>query len=180
MLAWGYNRYGQVGDATTTHATEPVRLELPSGSAAAAVGAGNYHGLAVTRGPSSTTSVTADPRETTVGHEVTFTAGVTCSTGAVAQGEVRFVNTHGRLLGTAALVDGVATLTVSDLAEGEHTVVAEYVGHPRSRGTTGSATAAARVAADRPDRGGRWRRRLGRRHGPRWRTGARHGPRGRV
>jgi LPXTG-motif cell wall-anchored protein len=127
IYAWGYNRYGQIGDGTTTNRNLPTQVDLPAGSVAVAVGRGNYHSLAVVQGPSSTTTLSAHPEQVTVGEEVGLTAEVACSAGA-AEGEVRFVGGDGRVIGTAQLEDGVARISVSDLTQGTHTIVAEYLG----------------------------------------------------
>ena len=49
--AWGDNRYGQLGDGTTTHRTAPVKVEKPTDAPAdftyTQVNAGGYHSLAL-------------------------------------------------------------------------------------------------------------------------------------
>jgi len=48
VLAWGYNAYGQLGDATTLNRFTPVRTSLPSGTTVTAIAGGEYHSLALT------------------------------------------------------------------------------------------------------------------------------------
>ncbi|MGL3150672.1 hypothetical protein ACSS7Z_09955 [Microbacterium sp. A82] len=45
--AWGYNRYGQLGDGKNTHSNVPVRVQIPDGVTVTQVSAGNYHSVAV-------------------------------------------------------------------------------------------------------------------------------------
>ncbi len=46
LWAWGYNYWGQVGDATNTQSNTPVQIMVP-GSGVTAIAAGYYHSLAV-------------------------------------------------------------------------------------------------------------------------------------
>ena len=48
VYAWGDNLYGQLGDGTTGNSSVPVRVSLPAGVLATAVGAGDNHSLVVT------------------------------------------------------------------------------------------------------------------------------------
>ncbi len=47
VLAWGNNKYGQLGDDSTTQSDVPVRVDLPRNFKAVAVAAGCYHSLAL-------------------------------------------------------------------------------------------------------------------------------------
>ncbi|MER5646408.1 ice-binding family protein [Streptosporangium sp. NPDC002524] len=58
---------------------------------------------------------------------ITFTATVTASDGSIPMGSVTFV-TDGMTLGTAQLVNGVASLTTSTLPTGVYRIVAYYPG----------------------------------------------------
>ncbi|HEV3339551.1 MAG TPA: MBG domain-containing protein, partial [Pirellulales bacterium] len=81
----------------------------------------------------STTTVKSDKASGSIyGQAVTFTATVSAATGAPS-GAVDFVDTTtGQDLGTVPLAlvdcDGEASLTVSSLAVGSHTIVANYTG----------------------------------------------------
>ncbi len=48
VLAWGDNEYGQLGDGTTKDRHVPVRVKLPAGTRAVAVGASYNYSLALT------------------------------------------------------------------------------------------------------------------------------------
>ena len=54
VLAWGFNRYGELGDGTFTGpvgcacSTTPVKVKLPKGTRVTAVAAGDDHSLALT------------------------------------------------------------------------------------------------------------------------------------
>ncbi|MGW1028597.1 RCC1 domain-containing protein [Streptomyces sp. NPDC002577] len=145
VLAWGYNRYGQVGDGTTTNRTEPVEVQFgartaatrtadvrtkpervlqPAGATVVAIGVGSYHSLAIAQTAQSTTTLTVDPEQPQAGSPVTFTATVTCTLGIPA-GTVTFTD-NGQDIGSATLEDGTATLVIDDLAEGEHTITANF------------------------------------------------------
>jgi uncharacterized repeat protein (TIGR01451 family) len=52
VLAWGDNRYGQLGDGTNTSSTTPVAVALPAGTTVTAIAAGYEHSLALTPGGS--------------------------------------------------------------------------------------------------------------------------------
>lgn len=83
-----------------------------------------------TAAASTTTVVTSSDATSTTGQAVTFTATVSSDDGPVpAGGTVQFTD-GGSNLGTPRPVDdsGVATLSVSTLAEGTHTIGATYSG----------------------------------------------------
>jgi alpha-tubulin suppressor-like RCC1 family protein len=48
VLAWGFNRAGQLGNGTTTDSAVPVSVLIPPGITITAVAAGAYHNLALT------------------------------------------------------------------------------------------------------------------------------------
>ncbi|MFG2111450.1 Ig-like domain repeat protein [Streptomyces sp. NPDC048718] len=48
VLAWGLNRFGQLGDGTTTDRHTPVEVPLPAGTEVTALAAGAGHSLALT------------------------------------------------------------------------------------------------------------------------------------
>lgn len=73
---------------------------------------------------STTTSLAVAPNPATVGSTVTLTATVT---GASPSGDVEFF-ADGVSLGTAPLVNGIASLPVSSLATGTHAITATYSG----------------------------------------------------
>jgi LPXTG-motif cell wall-anchored protein len=130
VLAWGYNRYGQVGDGSTTNRSTPVPVtfDLAPGAVVTAIGVGSYHSLAVASSPRSTTSLTTQPEEAEVGETVTLAATVTCTSGTPT-GTVTFTDDDGTVIGTAPLdSQGIATLDTSSLAVGQHTITAHYDG----------------------------------------------------
>ncbi len=47
LYAWGYNRYGELGNGTNTDSNVPVLVSLPNGVTATAISAGGYHSLAI-------------------------------------------------------------------------------------------------------------------------------------
>lgn len=88
----------------------------------------------------TTTSVISSPQESVYGQEVIFTAKVVPDAPATGTpGGVILFKNGDATLGTAMLVNGVATIKSSTLAVGEHTVTAVYVG---STIFTGSASTA--------------------------------------
>jgi Bacterial Ig-like domain (group 3)/FG-GAP-like repeat len=88
----------------------------------------NLSGSLVTTTPTNT-AVTASAATITLGQSVTFTATVTPQSGTgVPTGTVTFLD-GGTSLGTGTLNgSGVATLTTSSLAQGAHSVTANYAG----------------------------------------------------
>ena len=87
----------------------------------------------------TTTTLMADPNPAVVGQPVTLTATVVSSvTGMAAPtGTVTFVNqTTGETLGTATLMDGIATLVVSNLPVGMNMIVAMFNGNPNASAST--------------------------------------------
>jgi alpha-tubulin suppressor-like RCC1 family protein len=127
-LAWGANRSGQLGEGTTTERTTPVWMVLPEGSVATAVAGGYGHSFVLAQPIRSTTSLTADPTQATAGDPVILTATVTCD-GGTPTGTVTFL-TGDTILDTAELdTTGTATLTTTDLGQGQHRLTARYEGN---------------------------------------------------
>ena len=69
-------------------------------------------------------TLTSSPNPSAVGQAVTFTAKVT---GSNPTGAVTFTE-NGQIIGTATLISGVATFTISTLAAGSNSVTASYPG----------------------------------------------------
>lgn len=100
-------------------------------------------------GESSVTVVlTVAPQgEAEVGEDVSLTAQVTAEDPADLAGEVEFVS-GATTLGTAALSDGKASVTVDDLAVGDHSLTARFVpSADRGLGPVTSAPVAFKVVA---------------------------------
>ncbi len=81
----------------------------------------------VSKAPSATV-LTSSLNPAPAGTQVTFTATVTAAPGI--PGGVAQFKSNGVLLGTVALVDGVATLNTSFASTGSYTVTATYPGSP--------------------------------------------------
>lgn len=75
----------------------------------------------------TTTTLTQNRATSEVHQPVTFTATVTSAAGA-PQGDIAFT-ADGTPIGSVALENGVAELTIKTLAEGTHTIAASYAGN---------------------------------------------------
>jgi len=81
---------------------------------------------------STFTGLTSSPDPSNIGQSVTFTASVSSTT---ATGTVTFY--HGSTaLGAGTVSDGIATLTVSNLSVGMHSITATYSGDGNYEGST--------------------------------------------
>jgi beta-lactam-binding protein with PASTA domain len=85
---------------------------------------------------STTTTVTSSLNPATTGQSVTFTATVT---GASPTGTVQFFDSATALLTPATLTGGSASVTLSTLAAGTHTITAVYSGDGSNSPSTSSA-----------------------------------------
>jgi hypothetical protein len=83
----------------------------------------------------STIQLTASSYNATVGTSITLTAMVTSSS---ATGTVTFTDVTAGTLGSGALSGGVATLTISTLTAGPHTITAAYSGDDTYAASTSS------------------------------------------
>ncbi len=115
-----------VVSATTITATSPpgsgtvnVTVTTPGGTSANTSGDQFSYNKAAT-----TLTLTSSPNPSTVGQPVTFTARVT---GNSPTGTVIFTE-NGATIGSAPLVGGVATFTISSLPAGSNAVTASYGG----------------------------------------------------
>jgi len=107
-------------------------------------------------GAGSSTAVTTSSEPSTYGQSVTFTATVSTSSGT-PDGTVTFKN-GSSVLGTAALAGGQASLAISTLNGGTHTINAVYSGNSEYGSSTGSvpqvvepaATATALTSSENP------------------------------
>jgi hypothetical protein len=102
-------------------------------------------GTGIAKSTSSTT-LTSNLNPSTVGQAVTFTATVSVSSGPAPTGTVTF--RHAGVLGTAQLVNGVATFTTSALAGGTaEQITAVYSGDATTAGSRATLSQAVQKAA---------------------------------
>jgi hypothetical protein len=87
------------------------------------------------------TALTSSPNPSTPGQTVTFVAIVTGQYGGAVTGTVTFKQSKNKVLGTASVVNGSATLSLSTLRRGRHRVTAVYGGDANSNGSTSPAIA---------------------------------------
>jgi hypothetical protein len=143
----------QLGTATLLSGTATLNVNnLPVGPRwvfASYSGDGNF---STTQTPSQTvltvnpddtmTSVSSSAGTTTLGQSVTFTATVTANGpgSGVPTGTVNFfdLSAGGAFLGSGTLSNGAATLTISSLSGGSHTIGASYGGESRFNTSSGS------------------------------------------
>jgi hypothetical protein len=85
------------------------------------------------------TTLTSSPNPSTPGQTVNFVATVTGQYGGAVTGTVTFKQGKNKVLGTASLVNGSATLSLSTLRRGRHKVTAVYGGDANSNGSTSPA-----------------------------------------
>jgi hypothetical protein len=86
----------------------------------------------------TTTALTSTPNPSGIGQTVNFVATVTGQYGGAVTGTVTFNQGPNTILGTAPLVGGTATLSLSNLGSGPHVVTATYGGDNSSMGSTSS------------------------------------------
>jgi hypothetical protein len=84
-------------------------------------------------------TLNSSPNPSTVGQTVNLMATVVGQYGGAATGTVTFKEGTTKVLGTASLVNGVATLPLSTLSTGSHTLRAVYGGDANSNGSTSAA-----------------------------------------
>ncbi|MGE5644792.1 MAG: DUF4082 domain-containing protein [Acidobacteriota bacterium] len=93
--------------------------------------------VTVNSNPATTTTVSSSANPSTSGQAVTFTANVTATSGT-ATGSVQFRD-GSTVLGTGTLSGGRATLSVSSLAVGSHSITAVYAGDSTHNASTSAA-----------------------------------------
>jgi hypothetical protein len=109
-----------------------------SGSTANANGNMNFAGLAFAPGFQTSVNLTTSAATATFGTSITFTATVTATSGTPT-GVVTFL-TGGTVIGTGTLNGaGVATLTISNLGSGTHSITAFYNGDVNDGTSTSNA-----------------------------------------
>ena len=112
--------------ATSISARSPagsgtVHVTVITAAGTSATGAGDQFNYARV---ATSLNLTSSPNPSNVGQAVTFTAKVT---GSNPTGTVTFTE-NGHVVGTATLLSGVATFTISTLAAGSNSVTASYPG----------------------------------------------------
>jgi len=96
----------------------------------------------------SQTTLAANPSTAAFGAAVTFTATVTGSGSLIPTGSINFLD-GANTIGTVTLnAAGSATLAITTLASGQHSVIAQYSG---DTGFTASSSAAVTVTVNAPD-----------------------------
>jgi hypothetical protein len=98
-----------------------VHVTVITAAGTSAAGAGDQFNYARV---ATSLNLTSSPNPSIVGQAVTFTAKVT---GSNPTGAVTFTE-NGQVIGTATLLSGVATFTISTLAAGSNSVTASYPG----------------------------------------------------
>ncbi|MCN0181314.1 RCC1 domain-containing protein [Salinispora arenicola] len=125
VLAWGENDDGELGDGSTLDRSEPVDVNLPTGTTVTAIAAGDGHSLAlVAPTPTSTTTLQVTPANPTADQDITLTATVTCNvdtpTGTIT------LRTNGETLTTVPLTTNATATHTTTLPTGTHTVTAHH------------------------------------------------------
>jgi len=113
-------------------ATVTVRLQDDGGTANGGIDTSAAQTFTINVTRATVTDLTTSGSPTVIGQPVTFTATVTPALpGATPTGSITFVDiTTGTTLGTVNLTSGVATLAVSSLTLGAHTITATYNSGP--------------------------------------------------
>jgi hypothetical protein len=84
----------------------------------------------------TTTTLSSSPNPSTMGQTVNLIATVAGQYGGVATGTVTFKDGSNTVLGTVSLVSGSASLPISSLGAGSHTITAVYAGDSNFNGST--------------------------------------------
>jgi probable HAF family extracellular repeat protein len=84
----------------------------------------------------TTTALSSSPNPSGIGQTVNFVGTVTGQYGGAVTGTVTFYQGPNTILGTAPLIGGTATLSLSNLGSGPHVVTASYGGDTNSTGST--------------------------------------------
>jgi hypothetical protein len=92
----------------------------------------------VTNAP-TTTTVASSGSPAFVGQPVTFTATVTSSYGAIPNGELVTFYSSGAAIGTGSTNGGIASMTISSLTSGTHSITATYAGDASFESSTSRA-----------------------------------------
>ena len=87
---------------------------------------------------STTTSLSASATQINVGQPVTFSVGVSATSGSAPSGTVTLMD-GSTSLGTASLTNGAATFNIASLAAGTHSITASYAGDVADQSSTSSA-----------------------------------------
>jgi large repetitive protein len=139
-----------LGTASLVNGQATISTTLPVGNnaiVATYAGDGTYGGSSATIGltvvkPAATVTASSNSTVTVFGQTVTLTARVTTTTGPAPTGTVQFFD-GSTLLGSAPVVNGIATLTLSNLATGINNLIVVYSGdnnYTSSSGGAGSVT----------------------------------------
>ncbi|WP_018908026.1 RCC1 domain-containing protein [Salinispora arenicola] len=125
VLAWGENDDGELGDGSTLDRSEPVDVNLPTGTTVTAIAAGDGHSLAlVAPTPTSTTTLQVTPANPTADQDITLTATVTCNVDTPT-GTITF-RTNGETLATMPLTTSATATHTTTLPTGTHTLTAHH------------------------------------------------------
>jgi probable HAF family extracellular repeat protein len=136
------------GTLSTAGQASILRSDFSVGShafSAIYAGDGNYSGatsLAISQNVSKATStvvLSSTPNPSTVGQNVMLTATVTGQYGGSVTGSLTFKKGSNTVLGTASVVNGVASLELSSLGQGSHVISAIYFGDTGNLGSTSPA-----------------------------------------
>ena len=137
----GSGNTATAGFTTTTliAGTHPITASFP-GDANFAGSTSAIFNQSVNKG-TTTTTLTASPNPATPGQQVTFTATVTIGTGTgtLTPGTVTFMDGTTTLGVVSINSAGVATLTLSTLTSGSHSITAVYSGNTSFSGSTSAA-----------------------------------------
>ncbi|WP_027660638.1 RCC1 domain-containing protein [Salinispora fenicalii] len=150
VLAWGANLFGQLGDGTDTDSSTPINVNLPPATIITAIAAGDFHSLALTAPPTSTTTLHVTPTNPAADQDTTLTATVTCNIDTPT-GTITF-HTNTTTLATVALTTNATATATTTLPPGTHTLTAHYTSTntcPNSQSPPTTVTIAA--PPDEPD-----------------------------